>query len=103
MRKYIMISALLTGSLFTFSAEAGRPLKREAKQQQRINDGVASGELTPAETARLEAQQARIKATVAKERADDGRLDAHERAKIERMQDRASRNINRQKHDSQKR
>ena len=73
---------------------------REARQQQRIQQGIASGQLTPKETARLEAQQGRIETAQAKAKSD-GVVTARERASLTRRQNRASRNIHRQKHDAQ--
>jgi hypothetical protein len=40
--------------------------RREARQQKRIEQGVKSGELTPKEARRLEAQQAKIQVDEAK-------------------------------------
>jgi uncharacterized membrane protein YebE (DUF533 family) len=73
---------------------------REAKQDARIQNGVASGQLNAKETYRLEKQQARINAAEADAKAD-GKVTRAERARIERKQDRASANIARQKHDAQ--
>jgi hypothetical protein len=75
--------------------------KREARQQRRIEQGVASGQLTPKETARLEAQQGRIETAEAKAKSD-GVVTAKERASLTRRQNKASRNIHHQKHDAQK-
>ncbi len=77
--------------------------QRQAHQQKRIAQGISNGSLTAKEAERLEHQQAHIAKYEAKSRADDGGLDAHERARLENMQDRASHNIRRQKHDNQKR
>jgi hypothetical protein len=74
--------------------------KREARQQRRIEQGVASGQLTPKETARLEAQQGRIETAEAKAKSD-GVVTAKERASLTRRQNKASRNIHHQKHDAQ--
>ena len=74
--------------------------KREARQQQRIQKGVSSGQVTPKEANRLEKQQGRIVAAEAQAKSD-GKVTAQERAKITRMQDRANRDIRRQKHDAQ--
>jgi len=71
---------------------------RQAVQQQRINQGVASGELTRREAARLQKEQARIQEAENRALAD-GRLTRNERAKIERMQDKASSHISGEKHD----
>jgi len=54
-------AAALAGFLFLPpSAEAGRIKKRAENQQDRIAQGVKSGELTPRETARLEGREARL-------------------------------------------
>lgn len=75
---------------------------RQAQQQGRINQGVASGELTRREARQLRHQQQHIAHAEARAKAD-GVVTPGERAKLDRMQDRASRNIHRQKHDAQHR
>ncbi len=77
--------------------------KREKRQQQRINEGVESGELTKKEAAKLKAQEAKLHREIKKDRKDGGGLTAKERAKISAKQDRLSRRIAKQKHDKQKR
>ncbi|MGH6625206.1 MAG: hypothetical protein ACRECD_01450 [Burkholderiaceae bacterium] len=74
--------------------------QREANQQKRIDQGVASGQLTPREAARMEKRQAKIHADEAAVKAD-GMVTRAERRKLHREQDRASRAIYRQKHDRQ--
>lgn len=73
---------------------------REAKQQARIEAGVASGQLNGRETRRLDRQQARIAGAETHAKAD-GTVTAKERRHLHRMQDRASKNIYKQKHDAQ--
>jgi hypothetical protein len=65
----------------------------------RINQGVHNGTLTQRETRRLQHQQAHINRYEARSRADGGGLGPVERARLENMQDRASRNIYRKKHN----
>jgi hypothetical protein len=72
--------------------------KREANQEKRIEQGVQSGQLTPHEAGKLEAQQAKIKSDEANLKAD-GKLTPRERAKLTREQNQASRNIHRKKHN----
>ena len=72
---------------------------REQKQEKRIQQGVQSGQLTPKETGKLEAQQAKIKQDEALMKAD-GKLTKAERKKLKREQNRASENIYRKKHNS---
>jgi hypothetical protein len=90
----------LCGASFAQSGSTPRIDKREAHQQARIQQGVNSGQLTPREANRLERQQGHIEAAEARARSD-GKVTAHERAHLTRMQNRASRDIHRQKHDAQ--
>ena len=76
---------------------------RQQQQQGRIRQGVRSGELTRREAARLAAEQARIQVRETYARHSGGEFTARERARIERAQNRASRDIYRQKHDAQDR
>jgi hypothetical protein len=74
--------------------------QREANQQQRIEQGEKSGELTNREANHVERQQAHIDNQVARERAaNGGHLTKAEHAQVNREQDRASRNIYRKKHN----
>jgi hypothetical protein len=83
-------------------AEAGRIHTRKDNQQDRIAQGVASGQLTARETARLESREAHLDREVSRMRANDGgTLTARQRVRVERQQDRLSRNIYQQKHDGQ--
>ena len=57
-----MIAAIgFSGPAFTGSADDPVIQDRMQKQQERIDQGVASGQLTPREAGRLEAEQAKIK------------------------------------------
>lgn len=75
--------------------------KRMGNQENRIQQGIESGQLTPQEAQRLEAEQAKIKQDELRMKSD-GVLTARERAKLTREQNRASRHIYRQKHDAQR-
>lgn len=72
--------------------------KREQNQEKRIQQGVQSGQLTPKEAGRLEAQQTKIKQDEERMKAD-GKLTKAERKKLKREQNRASDNIYRKKHN----
>jgi protein-disulfide isomerase len=76
-----------------------RVTRRQVNQQARIHQGVKSGELTPAETRRLEAEQAKIKADKAAAKSD-GKVTPQERNKLRREQNKASRDIHRLKHNA---
>ena len=73
--------------------------RREANQQARIAQGAASGSLTPQETQRLEKEQAHIDKAEAKAKSD-GTVTAKERRRLTAMQDGASRDIHRKKHNA---
>ncbi len=76
---------------------------RQVVQQKRINQGVRSGELTKAETLRLERNAARIRRSTARDRKDQGVFTPRERVQSHRKLNRQSRAIGKQKHDRQKR
>jgi hypothetical protein len=76
---------------------------RQQNQRARIRQGVRSGELTRREAGRLQAKQARIRVNEAYARRSGGEFTARERARIQHQQNRASRQIYRQKHDRQDR
>lgn len=66
----LFLTATFAAAGSTFAQPATpRVDQREAHQQQRIAQGVASGQLTPRETQRLEAEQARIERTETRAKA----------------------------------
>ncbi len=75
--------------------------KREQNQQQRIDQGMKSGQLTQGEAARLERREANIQRDEARMKSD-GNLSPRERRKLAREQNRASRDIYRKKHNARK-
>ena len=75
---------------------------RQARQEQRIDQGVASGQLNKRETRRLDREQSAINRVENKAKAD-GTVTAQERKRLHHLQDHASKDISRQKHDAQKR
>ncbi len=104
-KQLIAIALLAAGAAFAQTVPANPTAtphidKREARQQHRIQQGVASGQLTPREAARLQAQQGRIQAEEARAKSD-GVVTAKERQRIAHRQNKASRNIRRNKHDAQ--
>lgn len=97
----LALGAASLGAAYAQTPATPRVDQREAHQQDRIANGVASGQLTPHETVRLEKEQARIANTEARAKAD-GTVTAKERRHLAHMQNRASRKIHQQKHDAQK-
>ncbi len=76
--------------------------QRQRMQQERIGQGIKSGQLTPAEAARMENQEKHINREVARDRAaNGGTLTPGEKAKVNHQQNKVSRHIYRQKHDAQ--
>lgn len=73
---------------------------REATQQTRIDNGVKSGQLTAKETNHLDKQQAHVASAEAKAKSD-GTMTKKERHHLTKMQNKASNDINAQKHDAQ--
>lgn len=89
----------------SFSAFAQTPSsatidQRQARQETRLANGLASGELTTTEATRLQARQNRIQRAENKAQAD-GLVTQGEAKKINHLQSHASHGIYRQKHDRQ--
>ncbi|MGJ0486759.1 MAG: hypothetical protein ACR65R_19810 [Methylomicrobium sp.] len=91
--------------LFTATLPAGyagtdtpRVDRRQEKQEQRIEQGVRSGQLTTKEAQRLEEQQNRIQGMEDKTKVD-GVVTRKERSRLNRRQNKASQNIYRKKHN----
>jgi hypothetical protein len=75
--------------------------QRRENQQDRIAQGIKSGQLTAGETAKLENQQRGINQQVRADRAaNGGKLTAGEKAQINKEQNQASKNIYNKKHNA---
>ncbi len=75
--------------------------QRRENQQDRIAQGVKSGQLTAGETAKLENQQKGINQQVAADRkANGGTLTAAEKKQVNKEQNGASKNIYHKKHNA---
>lgn len=104
-----LISVLLASGTMAFAQTAAPrdPLatpridQRQANQERRIDQGVASGQLTGHEAQRLEKGEQRIENAEARAKAD-GHVTAQERKHLTRMENKESRAIYRQKHDGQR-
>jgi len=103
-----IIGTILTGSFLCMFAVAPALAanndpgidQREINQQNRINKGIQSGQLTPKEAGKLEAQQARIKQREERMAArNNGNLTVKDKVKLTRQQNRASKNIYKKKHN----
>jgi hypothetical protein len=83
------------------TADKDRIADRKENQQDRIAQGVKSGQLTAGETANLENKEARInRETRAERAANGGKLTNAEKAKVNRQQNRVSHQIYRDKHNN---
>ena len=96
---FIISSVLLAGTL---SAQTIN--QRRENQQDRIAQGVRSGELRAGETARLEGREAGLNRQIRDDREDHGgRLTSRERVQVNRQQNRLSDRIYDEKHDGDRR
>jgi hypothetical protein len=74
--------------------------QRQTNQQQRIAQGIKSGQLTAGETAKLENQQRGINQQVKADRAaNGGKLTQGEKQQVNKEQNQASKNIYNKKHN----
>ena len=75
---------------------------RRDEQQQRIAQGIRSGQMSPSEAARTENREQNINHSVAADRAaNGGHLTQQQRQNINQRQNGASRQIDRQKHNAE--
>ncbi len=92
----------ITGLAIAFgvSAQTNTPKidQREANQQTRIQNGVATGTLSNREATRMASGQAKVAGMEAAAKAD-GKVTRAERKAIKQQQNKQSRRIHRQKHD----
>ena len=97
-------SALLVAAPLVADAAPWQSVNgRQANLEQRINQGVRSGELTRSEAARVRDRFHQIARLEARYRRSGGRLTAYERADLDRRFDRLSEMVYAQKHDPQAR
>ena len=99
---FLVVAVFVLGASAVSMAGPRGINSREYREQQRINQGIRSGELTRREARRLEAGAARIKIDERFARSD-GNLSPRERARLNRELNHESRGIYRQKHDGQDR
>lgn len=101
LRTLALGATLAIASLGAFAQAATPGIdQRQANQEKRIDQGIASGELNKRETRRLEKEQVVINKAEDKAKAD-GTVTKKERARLHKMQNHASRDIRHQKHDAQ--
>ncbi|HVI44240.1 MAG TPA: hypothetical protein VM802_05205 [Chitinophaga sp.] len=100
MKQVILFSALIAATL-SAAAQTRTPVihERQQRQQQRIANGVKSGQLTARETARLENRETKLQQDKRLAKSD-GVVTHQERQELRREENRDSRAIYEQKHDA---
>jgi len=98
MKKLTMMAVLVAVSVPVFAQTVGSETQRAIKQQQRIESGLQSGQLSTVEAGKLERQESRID-KVQSNALKNGNLSPAEKAKINRMQNKASSEIAADKHN----
>ncbi|HEX6784549.1 MAG TPA: hypothetical protein VF098_07840 [Sphingomicrobium sp.] len=100
MRMMILALAAATTAGLAIPATAQTVNQREVRQDQRIQQGVHSGQLSRAEAQRLRYLEMRLHRTEARLRwRHGGRLTVQDRRRLQMMADRDSREIRRLKHN----
>ncbi len=99
--KRLAVSSIIFGMLAVSSfAQAGA---RRENQQDRIAQGVNSGQLTPRESANLENKERAVNGEIRADRnANGGKLTGTEKKQINRQQNRLSNQIYNDKHNASK-
>jgi hypothetical protein len=99
--KPTLIALALSGWIATsaFAQTAASETQRDVDQQQRIEQGLQSGQLSTKEAGQLERKEQQVDRTEA-HAMKDGTLSPAEKARIQREQNQASRQIQRGKHNA---
>jgi hypothetical protein len=97
-----VISAAIVASFLAVSLSADQKIAaRKENQQDRIAQGVKSGQLTAGETARLETRESKVNKEIRTDRAaNGGKLTGAEKQQVNRQQKRMSKAIYNDKHNS---
>ena len=95
----IALVAMASNSAFAQSA-SNDFVERNINQQQRIEQGLQSGQLNTREAGRLEREEGRVERMEANA-MKDGRVTPNEANRINQAQNRVSNDIYREKHDAQ--
>lgn len=101
--KCMFVTLAVTGMMMSglALAQQGEIQQRKENQQDRIANGVGRGSLTPRETSNLEHKEAGVNHEIRRDRRQNGgNLTNKEKARINRQQNRLSRNIYRDKHNA---
>jgi hypothetical protein len=94
----VAAASFLAAAVFAQTSEVG---KREENQQDRIAQGVKSGELTAGETANLEKKESAVNQEVKADRAlNGGTLTTAEKKQVNRQQNKLSGQVYADKHNA---
>jgi hypothetical protein len=110
--KAFILTAVVAGLMLPVAAQtsdsstpAAKPAtinQRKENQQDRIANGIQSGELTAGEAGKLEKKESEVNQEERDMRKlDNGHLTAADRATLNQQQNKLSKNIYNQKHDAQ--
>jgi hypothetical protein len=107
MKTYIaqimLAGSLLVPAIFAQNPPANQVNARRENQQDRIAQGVKSGQLSAKETAHLENKEHKLNQEIHADRtANGGKLTPREKKQVNRQQDRVSNQIYVDKHNAQK-
>jgi hypothetical protein len=95
--------AIALGSLLSataFAQSTATEVQRDVNQQERIEQGLQSGQLNTREAGKLEKEESHVD-KMESNALKGGKLSAQEKAKINAAQNKVSRDIYQQKHDAQ--
>lgn len=97
-----VILAIAAAAVLAVTLPADQKIaQRKENQQDRIAQGVKSGQLTAGETARLETKEARVNKEIRTDRAaNGGKLTGAEKAQVNHQQNKMSKAIYKDKHNS---
>ena len=87
-------------SAAVFAQSTATEVQRDVNQQERIEQGLQSGQLNTREAARLEKEESKVNKLEANA-LKDGKLSDQEKARIQGAQNKVSRDIYKEKHDAQ--
>ena len=95
------VASLILGTLVAlpaFAQSQATEVGRDAKQQERIEQGLKSGQLTTKEAGKLEKDETKVEKLESRDAAD-GHLSKQEKERIDRAQDKVSHEISVDKHN----
>jgi hypothetical protein len=100
MKRFTFMTMIVTGLLAT-GLSAQEIKDRKENQQDRIAQGVKSGQLTAGETAKLETKEAGLNKEIRHDRKQNGgNLTNKEKKQVNRQQNRLSKQIYNDKHNA---